>query len=194
MMQWMSRPRALAAAADAPSPSEAVVRPRFEEVYLSHFHDVCRWLHAMGCREADLEDLAQEVFLVVRRRLDDFDGRNLPGWLYAIAVRVASGHRRRAWVRRIFFRPREALAEQPAEQASPADQLQHKEDRRLLDAVLAEMSPKRRTTFVLFEIEGYSGEEIARLEGVPEATVRTRLFHARKEFRERLRRIGGEAR
>ena len=47
------------------------------------------------------------------------------------------------------------------------------------------MSEKRRTALILSEIEGYSGEEIARLQGIPVATVRTRLFHARREFLER---------
>ena len=44
------------------------------------------------------------------------------------------------------------------------------------------MSEKLRTTFVLFEIEGYSGEEIAHIQDVPLGTVWTRLHHARKEF------------
>jgi RNA polymerase sigma-70 factor (ECF subfamily) len=44
------------------------------------------------------------------------------------------------------------------------------------------MSEKRRTTLVLFEIEGYSGEEIARIQDIPLATVWTRLHHARKDF------------
>jgi RNA polymerase sigma-70 factor (ECF subfamily) len=174
-----------------PPVSDGAARPGFDEVYAAWFHEVCRWLHAMGCREADLEDLAQELFLVVRRKLDRFDGRNLPGWLYAIALRVASGHRRRAWVRRVFFRD---SSTEIAPAPSPADLLERKEGQLLLDGVLGAMSARRRTAFVLFEIEGYSGEEIARLEGVPEATVRTRLFHARKEFRERLRKIGGEGR
>ena len=44
------------------------------------------------------------------------------------------------------------------------------------------MSDTRRATFVLFEIEGYSGEEIAEIQAIPVATVWTRLHHARKEF------------
>jgi len=168
--------------------------PGFDEVYSSHFHEVCRWLHAMGCREADLEDLAQEVFLVVRRKLDRFDGRNLGGWLYAIATRVASGHRRRAWVRRVLLGARDATPEPIADEDSPADLLERKQDRQLLARVLAKMSARRRAAFVLFEIEGYSGEEIARLLRIPEATVRTRLFHARREFQRLLLAIDGDPR
>ena len=44
------------------------------------------------------------------------------------------------------------------------------------------MSEKLRSTFVLFEIEGYSGEEIARIQDIPLGTVWTRLHHARKDF------------
>ena len=48
--------------------------------------------------------------------------------------------------------------------------------------MLGKMSEVRRTTFILFEIEGYSGEEIAEMQGIPLNTVWTRLHHARKEF------------
>ena len=162
----------------------------FSAVYGSHFLEVCRWLRAMGGPEADLEDLAQEVFLVVRRRLPEFDGGNLRGWLYRIARNVAGDHRRRSFFRQLFHR---RLGEQYDESwdvaPSPDRRYAEREARRTVVRVLARMSAKKRTAFVLFEIEGYSSDEIARLEGIPEATVRTRLFHARREFREVLRRI-----
>jgi RNA polymerase sigma-70 factor (ECF subfamily) len=66
--------------------------------------------------------------------------------------------------------------------ASPAMALEKKQDRRVLAQMLARMSEKRRATLVLFEIEGYSGQEIATLHGVPVKTVWTRLHHARKDL------------
>jgi hypothetical protein len=51
----------------------------FASVYHEWFQHVLRWSRAMGGPEADLEDLAQEVFVVVRRKLEAFDGRNLAG-------------------------------------------------------------------------------------------------------------------
>jgi RNA polymerase sigma-70 factor (ECF subfamily) len=60
--------------------------------------------------------------------------------------------------------------------------LEQKQDQRVLADMLAHMSDKRRETLILFEIEGFTGQEIARLQGVPVKTVWTRLFHARKDL------------
>src|ERR1043165_1483829 len=60
----------------------------FEEIYAQWFHDVSRWIRAFGGLDADLEDLAQEVFLIVRRQLPKFEGDNLGGWLYRITQRT----------------------------------------------------------------------------------------------------------
>src|SRR5438045_9424077 len=78
----------------------------FQSVYTAWFHPTLRWLRAFGVAESELEDVAQEVFLVVQAKLARFDGRNLAGWLFAIAARRASDHRRGAWHRRLFRRPR----------------------------------------------------------------------------------------
>src|SRR6185503_9945522 len=59
----------------------------FAALYDAWFDRVCCWLSALGAPRAEEEDLAQEVFLVVRRRLRAFDGRNVAGWLYQIARR-----------------------------------------------------------------------------------------------------------
>ena len=73
--------------------------PSFTAVYADWFRTVYRWVRALGGPEADAEDLTQEVFVVVQRRLADFDGRNLPGWLHTITTRTLSDHRRRRWDR-----------------------------------------------------------------------------------------------
>jgi RNA polymerase sigma-70 factor (ECF subfamily) len=155
----------------------------FAALYDEWFGEVARWLRALGAPDADNEDLAQEVFLVVRRRLHDFDGRNVAGWLYRIASRQVAAHRRRRWFRSVVGRrPTVELDELPDAAAGPAVALEKKDEQRLLWRLVEQLGEKRRTTFVLFEIEGYSGEEIAALQGIPVATVWTRLHHARKEF------------
>jgi RNA polymerase sigma-70 factor (ECF subfamily) len=155
----------------------------FAALYDEWFDHVVKWLRALGAPPGDREDLAQEVFLVVRRRLHAFDGRNVAGWLYTIASRQVGAHRRRRWFRSVLaHRPEVALEELPDEGAGPAGTLETKDRQRVLHRLLARMSDTRRTTFVLFEIEGYSGEEIADIQGIPVATVWTRLHHARKEF------------
>jgi RNA polymerase sigma-70 factor (ECF subfamily) len=133
----------------------------FERVYGTWFHDVTRWIRALGAPSSETEDLAQEIFLVVRRKLAQFDGGNLPGWLYRITQLTVRDHRRRAWFKHLFLRRRQVeLDEMPHGKDGPHRQYEREEDRRTLHEILGRMSDKRRTTFVLFEVEGYSGEEI----------------------------------
>jgi RNA polymerase sigma-70 factor (ECF subfamily) len=161
------------------------VEPRsstaFDDLYRQWFHDVCRWSRALGGLDADVEDIAQEVFLVARRKLSGFDGRHPRAWLYGITRRAVSDYRRRAWFRRML-QPLEALLDVPSSGPNPSEVARNNEATRTLNAMLHSMSPVRRTAFILFEIEGYSGEEIAELEGIPLNTVYTRLYHARKDF------------
>jgi RNA polymerase sigma-70 factor (ECF subfamily) len=173
-----------AAAGDLPRTSEPL---DFTRVYEAWFDPCLRWLRALGIPDADLEDVGQEVFVVVRRKLGAFEGDRLAAWLYRIATRTASDHRRRAWFRRLWTRgSRVDLDTMHSQAAGPAELFERREAERLLDGVLARMSEKRRVAFSLYEIEGYSGEEIAQLLDVPVATVWTRLHHARKEFRARV--------
>lgn len=159
----------------------------FASLYDAWFDDVLRWIRALGAPMADAEDIAQETFLVVRRRLVDFDGRNVAGWLYRIASRQVMQHRRHRWIKRIFGSAEGTDLEQlPSAAPSAHITLELKEKQQLLARVLQRMSEKRRIAFVLFEIEGYSGEEIADVLNVPINTVWTRLHHARREFLERL--------
>src|SRR4051812_33305059 len=157
--------------------------PEFREIYDAWFDDVSRWIRALGGLDADRDDIVQEVFLVVRRRLKAFDGNNLAGWLYRITSRQVRDFRRRAWVKHIFTRRRGQEPDVlPHGGGGPAAALERKEEQRVLHTLLAKMAEARRTAFVLFEIEGLSGEEIARIQSVPLNTVWTRLHHARKEF------------
>jgi RNA polymerase sigma-70 factor (ECF subfamily) len=155
----------------------------FEEVYRKWFTEVTRFARALGCRPEDLEDVAQEVFLVVRRKLDGFDGQNFGGWLYTITRNTVSGHRRAAWFRRVLSLTRTERLEDfqdPGEDA--VSKLERKEAQRLVLMLAKKIHSSRRDTFLLFELEGYRGEEIATLLEIPVATVWTRLHLARKEF------------
>jgi RNA polymerase sigma-70 factor (ECF subfamily) len=155
----------------------------FRAIYDAWFNDVSRWIRALGGPEADRDDIVQEVFLVVRRRLGAFDGSNLPGWLYRITRRQVRDFRRRSWVKHIFSKHRgDLLDELPHGGGTPATALERKESQRVLNTLLMKMNDDRRSTFVLFEIEGLSGEEIAVIQKIPVNTVWTRLHHARKEF------------
>jgi RNA polymerase sigma-70 factor (ECF subfamily) len=155
----------------------------FRALYDAWFDDVSRWIVALGGVDADRDDIVQEVFMVVRRRLSSFDGANPAGWLYRITRRQVRDFRRRSWVRHIFTKRRlEEPDDLPHAGGTPAAALERKEDRRILHTMLSKMREERRSAFTLFEIEGLSGEEIARIQSVPINTVWTRLYHARREF------------
>jgi RNA polymerase sigma-70 factor, ECF subfamily len=167
----------------AAEPSRDEFHGDFRELYDSWFEDVSRWIRALGGMEADRDDIVQEVFLVVRRRLYAFDGMNPAGWLYRITRRQVRDFRRRTWVKHIFTKRR--VDEPDALQSGsvgPAALLEHKEEQRILHLILGKIREERRSAFVLFEIDGLSGDEIARIQNVPLNTVWTRLHHARREF------------
>jgi RNA polymerase sigma-70 factor, ECF subfamily len=162
---------------------EAAIALDFTEVYDAWFHSVYRWVSALGGPRADVEDLAQEVFVIVQRKLARFDGQNLAGWLYRITERTVRDYRRRAWYRNIFLRPREVvLDELPNDAANSAELIEQRQARERFYEIVGRMNRTWRDSFVLFEVQGYSGEEIAALRGIPSATVRTHLHRARKEF------------
>ncbi|HVY37585.1 MAG TPA: sigma-70 family RNA polymerase sigma factor [Polyangia bacterium] len=176
----------IAAAREAATPGARAERGRdakFREIYERWFEDVVGWLYALGAPMSDTEDLAQEIFLVVRRKLNQFDGGNLAGWLYRITQLTVRDHRRRAWFRNLVLRRQEVdLTKMPHAASSPARSYEASETRAQFQTMVGRMSEKLRTTFVLFEVEGYSGEEIARIQDIPLGTVWTRLHKARKEF------------
>jgi len=155
----------------------------FSSLYTRWFSTVYRWSRSLGGPSADTEDLVQEVFIIVQRKLPGFDGVNLGGWLYQITRRTVRDHRRRSWFRHVLLGRPEAGGERSADLgASSATLLEQKQARTRFYVLVSRMSARWRDTFVLFEVVGHSGEEIAALTGLPHATVRTHLARARKEF------------
>lgn len=165
------------------SPVETA-RDDFRALFRAHAPFVWRVLRRLGVSEADVEDVAQEAFLVVHRRLSEFEGRSqLRTWIYGICVRVASDHRRRAHVRR------ELATDRPPERSGSAPQpreLEQRQARALLDAALAELDDDKRAVFVLYEIEELPMKEVADALACPLQTAYSRLHAARRELRERL--------
>ena len=150
-----------------------------ESVYREYFKSVWRVLRRLGVPPAQLDDAVQDVFLVVHRKLTSVDASSpLHGWIYAISVRVASDHRRRAGRRRS-----EPLDETLADPTpGPARQSELLEDVRLLEALLAELDDKKREVFVLAELEQLSATEIGAVLDVNCNTVYSRLRSARQQF------------
>jgi len=172
---------ALAPAALRTAPSEEALD--LASVYRAEFTSVMSWLRALGIPSSEREDVAQEVFLVVRRKLTTFDGRHLRAWLFRITQRTASDHRRRVWFRSLLWRsPPEAADRLSSPSHGPAELYEHKEAAQRLEALISGLDEKLRVAFWLFEIEGNSVKEIAALLGVTETTVWMRVYRARAEL------------
>jgi len=163
---------------------EASDWPSFERVYAEYFRSIWRTLRRLGVAPAQLDDAAQDVFVVVHRRLPEFDGRSLRGWLYAIAVRVASDYRRSSALRKVL--PARDTLIDPAPDPARASEL--KESVRVLHTLLGALDERKRTVFVLGELEELSAPEIAEVLGVNLNTVYSRLRAARSEFEAALAR------
>lgn len=157
----------------------------FAQLYKVWFPLVCRWIRARGGPGIDAEDLAQEVFIVVQRKLGEFDRMNLAGWLHRIADFTVRDHRRRAWVRRRGPSPPDvALDDLVSSSDGPDEQLACKQRELYLCQLIRQLNPRWRDSLLLFDIAGLSGDEVSRLQGLPAATVRTHLSRARKEILE----------
>jgi RNA polymerase sigma-70 factor (ECF subfamily) len=150
--------------------------PPFGEIFKDYMAFLWRATLALGVPAADAEDLCQDVMLVVHRRLPEFDGQSLRGWLYGICLRVTSDYRRSARVRR--ERTTDALPDTSVEPAQP-ERVDARRAEEKLRRALALLDDEKRAVFVLFEIEELSLREISEAVGAPLQTVYSRLQAAR---------------
>jgi RNA polymerase sigma-70 factor (ECF subfamily) len=157
----------------------------FDSVFTESSPFVWRVLGRLGVDRADLGDVCQEVFLVVHRRLADYDGRApVRSWLYGICVRAAADYRRRA------HRHHERLYRHPPEQSAAASQhreVELEQAQARLRQVLDTLDLPKREVFVLYELEELPMSDIARLLGCPLQTAYSRLHAARKVVIEAFR-------
>lgn len=176
-------PPALPAAVDR-GRSDAAARveaPTFAAVYEEHFAFVWRSLRRLGVPDRLLDDAAQDVFIVVHRRLAAFEGRSsLRSWLFGIARRVAHDHRRRIGRKERTEELPEAVVDPRG--ATPAGDVERAEAVRALHEILAAMSDDKREVFVLAELEQMTVPEIADAIGANLNTVYSRLRAARAAF------------
>ncbi len=186
---------------------ELVVRSRrgdqaaFAALFRRHHGRVYGMCARLLARKPDVDDAVQQTFLEAWRCLHRFEGKSrFTTWLTRIAIHTCFSFRRR--VRRLLLVDDESRAltvvdggaagppGDPRAEAAPlpADEVASQRARsRALDEVLQRLSEKKRAVFVLSDLEDLTSPEVAEILGIPEATVRTRLFYARKELAELLR-------
>ena len=158
---------------------------RFEDLYQRYFDDVYRSLALLGVPVATREDAAQDVFVVVHRRLGDFEGRSTPRtWILGIARRVASHHRRsgyREWRRRDAW-----SREVRCGHSSLEGVIENQEAAEILEAFLDTLPEEQREAFVLGAVQGLGRVEIGEALGINPNTAYSRLRLARGRFKERV--------
>jgi len=155
----------------------------FRAIYDRWFDEVSHWILALGGLDSHREDLVQDVFLVVCRRLPDFEGNNLAGWLYQITRRRVRDFLRLAWVKHSIGGNASLIEDLAESGVSPAEALETKEKRELLESLLSNLSDSERAALVSFELDGLSGEQIATEEGVTVSTIWARIHKARKKLK-----------
>jgi RNA polymerase sigma-70 factor, ECF subfamily len=162
--------------------SVITLRPcSFEGLYREYFPFTWRALRALGVPRGALDDAAQELWVVVHRRLGDFEGRSsAKTWLFGIAVNVARNERRRMRRQPPLESPR---AEVPSRSPDPESWHEGREAWQRVESYLDRLDDERREIFVSCLLEGLSATEVAELTGLGVLTVYNRVRSLRRSFR-----------
>jgi RNA polymerase sigma-70 factor, ECF subfamily len=164
-------------------PREGAVKDdaRLRSIVLEHYDFVWRSLRRLGVAESQVDDAAQQVLLVLARKLTDVHEGAERSFLFGTAVRVASDHRKKVARRREVGDP-SALELEPSDVPSAEELLDQRRARAMLDHVLDEMPEDLRHVLILAELEGMKMHEMADLLHLPQGTVASRLRRARALF------------
>lgn len=171
---------------DAPALS-APSRPSFDEVYDATFRSVYGTARRLGVKPYALDDVVQEVFVVVFRQLDGYEGRgSVWGWVLGIVLLVVRNHRRTNR-RKGAGRATSSVVEDTGRLAAPVnydplEQLLWRDASAILDEALKRMAPEKSQVFVACCFQGYSAVEAAARFNVSVNTIYTRLRAARKQI------------
>jgi RNA polymerase sigma-70 factor (ECF subfamily) len=165
----------------------------FDELYEGMVGYVWNIVSRMGVRPSDAEDVVQEVFVTVYRRLGEFEGRaRLKTWVFSIAVHFVQ-HYFRTHVRkpgdRATAKGTEIHVLPDHRENGPASHVERMERYDALDRVLAELDQPKRLVFVLAELEEMTLSDIGEVVGANANTVATRLRAARQAFEKALARF-----
>jgi RNA polymerase sigma-70 factor (ECF subfamily) len=193
----LTKPSSIRAGQQTDSDSEALPPEELVAACLAGDRDAMRQIYEqcsgrvyalmvriVGSQDAD--DLTQQVFLQMFRKLDQFSGESkLETWLYRMATNEALQHLRKR--KRQAFQP---MTVEPS--VSDSDQLMEAEKVQILEVALSRIDPELRAILSLKEEQNLSYRQIAESIGIPEGTVGSRLNRARKELREQLLQLGWE--
>ncbi len=155
----------------------------FEEAYRDYAQCTARWARHLGGASVDVEDVVQEVFLVVSKRLAAFRPEaRFSSWLFEITRKIVANHRRRHRWR--FWREERhgELSNAPTAVSDPVAELERKQRVAQFYTALDQLPEKYRTVLVLYEIEGMSTKAISELCRLNLSTLKVQLSRARERF------------
>jgi RNA polymerase sigma factor (sigma-70 family) len=161
----------------------------FEAIYRAYYPRLTRFLRGMLRQAPLVDEVLDDTMLVAWRKAHTWDASSqLSTWLFAIAYRQALKALRRS-------DPAVAQTDEPPipSEAEPDGELQHQQLRAQLGAALGGLSIEHRAVMELTYYQGYSCREIAEIMGCPVATVKTRMFYARRKLRALLIQRGEQA-
>ena len=164
--------------------------PAFESIYAQYIDFVRFSARYFGVAPAAMDDIVQEIFMVIHRKLGTLrQPESLRSWIYSIVRRTVTDHRRSQLTRHAtdlvlsFF-----VETQQETQPTPLDLTEQSEAAALLRGLLDEIDPQKREVLVLVEAQGMTVPEISHGLEIPLDTVYTRLRAARIAFEAALRR------
>lgn len=151
----------------------------FDEVYTAHVAYVWRVLRTFGVSEAQIEDAVQDAFVVVHRRLPEWEGRaQITTWLFAIARRVASAYRRKG----VGAQRTETLDHDPEGTTDTFAAMSRAQAAATVVSILETMDDDKRMVFALVELEQLAVPDVARMLDINLNTAYSRLRLARVAF------------
>jgi RNA polymerase sigma-70 factor (ECF subfamily) len=174
-------PSILSASEPASTPAVSL---SFERIYDDYVDFLWRSARRLGIDDGAVDDVVQQAFLVVHRRLASFEGRSsMKTWLFAILIHVVRDHRRTV-KRKSPHLTSEAVDPEmlidPAE--DPEEAFERAEASRLVDRLLDTLEGDKRVVFVMAELEQMSAAEIGEATGLDAPAVYSRLRAARTDF------------
>lgn len=158
----------------------------FHQLYEMHHRQIYALCWRMLADKDSAEDVCQEVFVVLWQKINNFRGESkFSTWLHSVASNVVLGHLRKHknWLQRIFSIEEQANHSLPQEAAVPLEDSSELEE---LDKHIAKLPERARLVFVLFAVEGYRHEEIARMLNMAVGSSKSQYHRAKGLLKESL--------
>ncbi|MHB8416635.1 MAG: RNA polymerase sigma factor [Myxococcales bacterium] len=156
---------------------------KLDALYRRHARSVARWAYLLGGPALEPEDVMQEVFVIAHRELASCEAVEGAGpWLHRITLNVVRNRRRKERARALLYRFGAFARLVPDSPAEPIRLMEQRDTHARVYRILDRLNERHRAVLILFELEGLSGDEVARRLDVKTSTVWVWLHRARARF------------